>query len=82
MSKHYVVYWCEHLRDGIEEGAKVVSSLSAATDTMERILNGFGGRTTSVKLFELGNEIPLVEEVTEEPQPSVKTTTIKIKGQP
>lgn len=50
----YVVYCCEHLRDGIEEMAKVVSSREEALKIIDKASNGFGGRNTTFKVFELG----------------------------
>jgi len=79
MTKKYVLYWCEGLRDGIEEGAKVVSSVKEGVELAEKITNGFAGCNTNVKLFELGKEIPLLKFEEEEPQPSRKKTKFKVK---
>ena len=74
----YVVYWCEHLRDGINEGARVVNKTEAALELIDQIKNGFGGCSTTFRLFHLGAEIPLTREVVEKPQPSVKTEKYKL----
>lgn len=65
----YVVYFCEHLRDGEEDGAKIVSTIEQALAVIDRIGNGFAGGNYSFRLFKLGEEIPLKREVVKEPKP-------------
>lgn len=65
----YVVYYCEHMRDGKEDGAKVVDTIEEALAVIDRIGNGFAGSNYSFRLFKLGEEIPLKREVVEEPKP-------------
>lgn len=69
-----VLFWCEYLRDGTEEGAKVIPNKRAAVELANKLLSSFGGCNTEFKLFELGKEVPLGKETVEEPQPSKKTT--------
>ncbi len=76
---HYVVYWCEHLRDGIEEGAKVVSSIEEGLKLIDKIANGFAGCNCEFKMFELGKEVPIKAGAVEEPQPSKKTIKYGVK---
>ncbi len=71
MPSHYVVYWNEQLRDGEEEGAKVVPNLAAAVALINKFAGGFGGGNTTYRLFELGREIPLEQTAVETPQPAV-----------
>lgn len=73
MANHYVVYYFERLQDGHEEGAKVVGSLEEAIKIIEKWSNGFGGNNdnTIFKLFELGKEIPITEQIVEEKQVTV-----------
>ena len=80
MSDKYVVYWCEQLRDGNEEGAKIFSSLDESLKCIQRLSEGYAGGNIDLRLFLLGKEILLIEEETEEPQPSVKKTVYKVKG--
>lgn len=75
---HYVLYYCERLRDGIEEGAKVYSDLGEAVARAEKIRNGFAGDNKEVRLFKLGEEIPLTETTVEQPQPSKKTVRVSV----
>lgn len=69
----FVVYWCEHLRDGIEEGAKVFAKEEEALATINKIGNGFVHDNTEIRLFHLGAEIPLKK--TEKKHKEVKVTT-------
>lgn len=78
MAKHYVVYCYEHLQDGHEEGAKITSSIEEALGVMAKLRNGWTGYARQIKLFELGKEIKVKEEIAEEPQPSKKSTTFKL----
>ena len=71
----YVVYWHEHLRDGNEFGAKVVYSIPDALDLINS-LTGHGN--VDCRLFELGRELPLTTERTEEPQPAKVRTRFKL----
>ena len=79
MSKHYVVYCLEHLRDGIEEGSKIVASLEAAEEVLDKWANGFAGSNCEFKLFELGPEVPIGKGVVETPQPSIKKTKFRTR---
>ena len=73
---HYVVYFFEKLQDGTEEGAKVFNNLeSAVIQATKWKFDGWPTGNESncdVRIFELGKEIPLKEEVVEETQPSIK----------
>lgn len=55
----YIVYYCENLRDGKEEGVKIVTSLKEAKDVIEEFANDYGVSNTTFQIFELGKEIPL-----------------------
>lgn len=78
----YVACFCEHLRDGREEGAKVVPTLKDALEIFERIRNrGVAGSNYTFRLFELGREIPLEEQVIETPQPTVKSSRFVVPEQ-
>lgn len=74
----YVVYWCERLRDGVERGSEVVGSLQRAIEIADDLVNSFGGRNTTVRIFKIGEEVEIVREIVEERAESVKTT-IKYK---
>lgn len=76
----YVVYFCERLRDGREEGARVVDTVEEGLALIERYAHGYGGCNTTFRLFELGREIPLERETVEEPQPAKVRTRFKVKG--
>lgn len=67
----FVVWWEEALRDGSEQGAKVLASLESAKIFMENLVNGFGGANISCRLFQLGNEIPITKQEVEEKQEMV-----------
>lgn len=60
---YYVVHYTEHLRDGHEEGARIVNTLEQALALIEKMANDgpFGGNCT-FRLFGLGKEVPLVEK--------------------
>ena len=60
MSQKYVVYFCEHLRDGEESGAKIKSSLEEALHFINEG-NWWPKDNISFKLFKLGDEIPLTK---------------------
>ena len=49
------------MRDGREEGARIVSSIEEATELVDKLANGFAGCNMEFRLFELGKEILLVE---------------------
>ena len=74
----YVLYWCERLRDGTEEGARVYGSVEAALKGAARVKNGWNPHTVEVRLFELGEEVPIAEEAVEEPQPAKKTIGFRL----
>lgn len=57
----YVVYGCEHLRDGEEEFARIVSSIDEAMEIINK--DRFARDNHTFKLFELGKEIPLEAKV-------------------
>lgn len=76
----YVVYFCEHLRDGIEEGARAFDNLPDAIAFLDNARNEWFARSNyTFKLFTLGEEIPLEEEKVEVPQPSKETVKFKVK---
>lgn len=59
-SKGYVLYWCEHLRDGVEEGARVFTSIEAVeTFLNKKAVNFFAFDNHEFQLFKLGKELPL-----------------------
>jgi len=63
----YVVYWCEHLRDGHEEGAKVLPTLESALEFLSSAATRwFAGSNYEFRLFELGREVPLERTEMEE----------------
>lgn len=64
--KTYVVYYCERMRDGQEEGGRVVMGLENALAFAAKIRNGFAGDNTEVRIFELGKEIQIEQFVEEE----------------
>lgn len=76
MSEHYVVYWREHLRDGIEEGAKVLQGLQPALDFLNKLVaESFAADNMDFKLFQLGEEIPLTPS--NEVKKTVTTTKVR-----
>ena len=76
----YVVCATEHLRDGVEHGVTVVSSLKEVEETLDRWGNGFAANNTTFCVFELGKEVRIQRSVEETPQPSIKKTVFKISG--
>lgn len=56
----YVVYGCEHLRDGQEEWAKVCDTIEDAMKIINK--DRFAQSNHTFRLFELGAEIPLKQE--------------------
>lgn len=86
----YVVYWCEHLRDGEEPGARVVETLATKSQAsmpaeaeaiINRIANGFAGCNHSFALFELGRQLPLDRGVVETPQPPRTETKFTVRDE-
>jgi hypothetical protein len=76
----YVVYCCEHLRDGREEGAKIVGSIEEGITLINKWkANYIGGDNTEFGLFELGKEIPIELVKTEVPQPPLVTKQYRLK---
>lgn len=69
MATHYVLWWEEQLRDGREDGAKVVPSLEAATEMLDRLSKSPISCNMTVRLFKLGEEIPLQRREVEEYEP-------------
>lgn len=59
---NYVVWCHEHLRDGHEYCAKVVTGEKAALDLLGRWANSFFGRNCEFRLFKLGPEV-LIHEI-------------------
>lgn len=72
-----VVYWCEHLRDGVEEGSKIVADVGEAEVLVKQLTKGVGWCNTTFRLFKLGDEIHIRVDRIEEPQPA-KLTGVKI----
>ena len=65
----FVVYYIENMRDGIEEGAKIMPSLESALNFISNARNNwYAGCNHKFKLFELGKAIPIVEKKIEEKQ--------------
>ena len=78
VSNKFVVYVCERLRDGTEEWAKVVTGLTEAIEYATRMKQGFNPHNIECLIFKLGEHVPLVEKVVEQPQPSVKVTVYEL----
>lgn len=76
----YVIHGCERLRDGIEEWARVVSSLEEAEAYLDKRGNGFAACNMSFKVFELGKEVGVAEETVEQPQPARTSRKFKVGG--
>lgn len=74
IANKYVVYWCERLRDGTEEGAVVVTGIEAALALANRMKGGINPHCTECLIFKLGEHVPLVETELVVPQPP-KTVT-------
>lgn len=79
MNKLYVVYWIEHLRDGNEEGAKIVETVDEGLSLIDKLANGFAGCNMDFKLFELGKEISIVKGAVEAPQPAKKVVKFVVR---
>ena len=75
--KGFVVYGQEHLRDELVEWAKCFNTLEQAIEYINKDL--FASNIT-FRLFRLGEEIPLVQENIEEPQPPKVKTKYKAAG--
>ncbi len=76
---NYVVYYCERLRDGVQEGARVVTGLEAALALATKLKNGFAGDNVDVQIFKLGKEVKLKtsDEITEV-KTQKKTTKVEV----
>lgn len=75
----YVLCWCERLRDGREYGSQVFPTVEAAlAKAADYKQNAFNAHNLEFQLFELGKEIPLVEEVVVELGPPVKRHTFRV----
>lgn len=76
VGKSYVAYRLERMQDGWEESTKIFHSVRHAIDWVNQYPIA---PNETVRLFELGQEIPL--EITEirEPQPDRVTKGCKIK---
>lgn len=72
----YAVYVCEHLRDGIEEGAKCFSKLEDALAFVNA--DRFARNNHAFRIFELGKEIKLEADDVVEPQPSKVVKRFKV----
>jgi hypothetical protein len=71
---HYVVYYCEHLRDDHNEGAKVFPTLAAALAFLTKARNEwFAADNHEFRLFELGKELPLKQCEVQTPTTKVET---------
>ncbi len=56
----YVLYWCEHMRDGREEGARCFETLAEVEAFLnEKAVNFFAFDNRTFQLFEMGAEVPL-----------------------
>ena len=73
----YVVYGCEHLRDGLEEWAKCFDTLETALAYVNE--DFFANGRMTFRLFELGKEVKLEERVEEIPQPPRMTKRLVAK---
>ena len=71
----YVVYFCETMRDGKDHGAKIIETLEKA---LKYINDGrwYPRSNYAFKLFELGEEIPLVTKTIETKKEIVETRTV------
>lgn len=75
---NYMVYVHEQLRDGVQSWARCFNNLDKAIDYINN--SHFGKDSLTFRLFELGAEITLIEEVREDPQPPRKTTRFRVQG--
>lgn len=80
MSQLYVAYWCERMRDGIEEAAQIVASIEAGLLLINTLANGFAGTNMEFRLFELGEEIPIESVNKIEPMTPVETVVFSVRG--
>lgn len=69
----YVVYVCEHLRDGVEETAKAFEKLEDALAYINHDWFAKGNHTFA--LFTLGKRLTLKKKRVEKPQAPVVTET-------
>lgn len=72
----YVVYVCEHLRDGVEEGAKCFVKLEDALAFINA--DRFARDNHTFRLFKLGKELPLSADDVTEPQPAKVVKRFKV----
>lgn len=80
VTNKFVVHCQEQLKDEVQEWAKVVTGVENAVGYVNELKSGFFGRSISVFVFKLGENVPLVEKVTEIPQPSKTTTVYELGG--
>jgi hypothetical protein len=76
----YVVYYCECLRDGREEGAECFDTVEQASAFINADSWGAGYRNITFRLFELGRELPLVRVTEQVPQPPVVKTQFRVSS--
>ena len=76
----YVVYYCERLRDGREEGAKCFDTVEQASAFINADNWGPGYRNITFRLFELGRELSLERVDEEVPQPPVVKTQFRVSS--
>ena len=74
-----VAYCFTRYQDGSEESAKVCRTTEEALKWFNMMSRGQD--QTEFHLFELGKEIPIEQEATEEPQPPVVTKKWKLREQ-
>jgi hypothetical protein len=66
--KGFIVYAVEHLRDGIEEWARLFDTKEAALAYINKVATGFAGSNCTFRLFTIGTEIPLKKSTVETPR--------------
>lgn len=64
----YVAVAEEHLRDGMEQYAKIFFTIEEAIEWINKDRFAYANHTFA--LFELGKRLPIIQEETEIPQPS------------
>lgn len=75
----YVVYWCENLKDGETDGAKIVRDKKEALELLDQLANGFNGRSLDLRLFELGKAVTIEKDYVEaKPEPKPKEYKYRI----
>lgn len=73
----YVVWWEDRYQDGREEHAKVCFTLEMALKEAAKRAEPMPSIITEVRIFELGNEIPVVfTQVTDEVEVVKKSHTV------